>query len=217
MRAGVPTGSMRRTLLLAAAVSALAMTPAALAKGPLQVCGGAGCAVLGPETDAGLWLGTVTSTTAPAPSPAPYYVLRFSDFGGTLAYWIPSASVLRTLAGGAPRWSATAPEQQAALLRATEGLQPHAAPTSAVAFVDYANAKHGETYLRLLTIGTPVAPPPASTEWIGIWLHGGASPWNDGMSSLWISKQGSVLKRDGRFLRISPAIAKRIRARLPLG
>jgi hypothetical protein len=216
MLAGVTTGSMRRTLLLAAAVSALVVAPSALAKGPLQVCGGAGCAVLGPETDAGLWLGAATATTI-APSPAPYFVLRFSDFGGTLAYWIPSASVLRTFSSGPPRWATTAPEQQSALLRATAGLQPHAAPTSAVAFVDYANAKHGETYLRLLTIGTPVAPPPASTEWLGIWLHGGASPWNDGMSSLWISKKGSVLKRDGQFLRISPAIAKRIRARLPLG
>jgi hypothetical protein len=137
-------------------------------------------------------------------------------FGGTQAYWIPSVSMVRTFQSTRVVWASVAPEAEAALVQLTAGLQPYAAPKRVVAFVDYDNVKRGETYLRLYTIGTPVVSPPASTAWLGIWLHGGTSPWNDGMSSFWISEKGSLLKRDGQVLRISPAIAKRIRAHLPL-
>ncbi|MCW2975869.1 MAG: hypothetical protein JWM06_1150 [Actinomycetia bacterium] len=210
---------MGRTILLAVFVTAavMAVAPSALAKGPLQVCGASGCVDLGPETDTSKWLGNAPGASSVAPpAPAPYFVLRFGDFGGPQAYWIPSVSMLRTFQSTTVVWAAVAPETEAALVRLTTGLQPYAAPRGAVAFVDYDNVKRGETYLRLYTIGTPVASPPATTEWLGIWLHGGTSPWNDGMSSFWISKKGSLLKRDGQVLRISPAIAKRIRAHLPL-
>jgi hypothetical protein len=217
--AGVVRGSMGRTLLLAALAAAVPLTvaPSALAKGPLQVCGASGCLDLGPETDTSKWVGTAPGASSLAPpAPAPYFVLRFGDFGGTQAYWIPSVSVLRTFQSTSVVWATVAPETEAALVRLTAGLQPYAAPKRAIAFVDYANVKRGDTYLRLYTIGRPVASPPASTVWLGIWLHGGTSPWTDGMSSFWISKTGSLLKRDGQVLRISPAIAKRIRAHLPL-
>ena len=36
------------------------------------------------------------------------------------------------------------------------------------------------------------------------------------MSSFWISKKGNLLKRDGQVLQIPAALARRIRARLPL-
>jgi hypothetical protein len=220
MLAGVERGSMGRTILLGAVAAAalLVVAPSALAKGPLQVCGASGCVELGPETDAGKWIGSAPGASSLAPpAPAPYFVVRFAEFGGALSYWIPSASVLRTFQSTSVVWSAVTPETQAELARITTGMQPYAAPKRVVAFVDYDNVKRGETYLRLYTIGTPVAAaPPGSTVWLGIWLHGGTSPWNDGMSSFWISAKGNLLKRDGQVLQISPAVAKRIRAHLPL-
>jgi hypothetical protein len=210
---------MGRTILLAAlvAASALAAAPAGYAKGPLQVCGASGCVDLAPETETGKWVSAPGESSLAPPAPAPYFVLRFAEFGSSLGYWIPSASVLRTFQSTTAVWSAVAPATQAALVQLTGGIRPYAAPTRAVAFVDYDNVKRGVTYLRLYTIGTPVVTaPPASTAWIGIWLHGGTSPWNDGMSSFWISQKGNLLKRDGQVLKIPAAVAKRIRAHLPL-
>jgi hypothetical protein len=209
---------MGRTLLLAVLVAAV-VAPAGHAKGPLQVCGASGCATLGPEADAPIWVANMPGASSlTPPAPAPYFVVRFAEFGAAQAYWIPSASVLRSFQSTTAVWAAIAPDAEAALITLTAGLQPYPAPKRTVAFVDYENVKRGETYLRLYTIGTPVvASPPASTRWLGIWLHGGTSPWNDGMSSFWISEKGSLLKRDGQVLRIPPAVAKRIRAHLPLG
>jgi hypothetical protein len=209
---------MGRTLLPAALVTAvvLAAAPAGFAKGPLQVCGESGCAALGAETDTPTWLGGGSVTAAAPPAPAPYFVLRYGDVGATVGYWIPSVSIMRSFQSSAAAWTTAAPDEQAALLRLTQGLQPYAAPTRAEVSVEAKGVERGDTYLRLYMIGTPVASAPPSTVWLGIWLHGGTSPWTDGMSLFWISKKGSLLKRDGRVLRISPAIAKRIRAHLPL-
>jgi hypothetical protein len=209
---------MGRTLLPAALVTAVALAaaPASFAKGTLQVCGESGCAALGAETETPTWLGGGSPAAVASPAPAPYFVLRFGDVGGTVAYWIPSASIMRRFQGGPAVWTASGPDEQAALLRLTEGLQPYAAPIRAAAAVEGKSVRRGETYLRLYRIGTPVASPPRSANWIGIWLHGGTSPWTDGMSVFWVSKQGNLLKRDGQFLRIPPEIANRIRAHLPL-
>lgn len=218
MLAGVVPGSMGRTILLAALAAAvlLVAAPAALAKGPLQVCGASGCAVLGPEGQSPIGLGDRGGTLAP-PAPAPYYVVRFSGMSVAAAYWIPSVSVLRLFTNGPAVWVAALPAEEAVLRAQTAGLQPYPAPKHVAAFVDDGNVRAGDTYLRLYTIGTPVVlAPPASTEWLGIWLHGGTSPWTDGMSSFWISKKGSLLKRDDHVLQIPPALAKRIRAHLPL-
>jgi hypothetical protein len=219
MPAGVVRGSMGRTILLVAlvAAAALAAAPAGRAKGPVQLCGASGCVDLAPETDAGKWINAPGASSLAPPAPAPYFVVRFAEFGGALSYWIPSASVLRTFESTSVVWSAVSPETRDELVRLTAGLQPYAAPKRAVAFVDYDNVKGGATYLRLFTIGTPVtAAPPVSTAWLGIWLHCGKSPWTDGMSSFWISQKGNLLKRDGQVLRIPAAVAKRIRAHLPL-
>jgi hypothetical protein len=210
---------MGRTLLPVAlvAAAALAAAPAGLAKGSLEVCGASGCAALGPESDASTWLGAAPGASSlPPPAPAPYFVLRFNDIAATVAYWIPSASIMRTVQSNTVVWVALAPDPEGALLRLTAGLQPYPAPKRAAAFIDYENVKGGTTYMRLYTIGTPVESVPSSTVWLAIWLHGGTSPWNDGMSSFRISKTGNLLKRDGQVLRISPAIAKRIRAHQPL-
>src|SRR5438874_5785174 len=91
---------MVRKLVLAAAVSALALLAAqgASAKGDIQICGASGCAVLSKEGQAPAWLFAApqAAPAVTAPAPAPYFVVSFGDVGGSpLAYWIPSASMLR--------------------------------------------------------------------------------------------------------------------------
>ena len=151
---------MGRMLLPAALVAAvlLAAAPSALAKGPFKICGVSGCAVLGPEDQPLIRLGNTTGGTLAPPAPAPYYAVRFGDdVGSTLAYWIPSVSVLRLFTSGPAVWVAALPAEEAVLRAQTAGLQPYPAPKHVAAFVDDGNVRAGDTYLRLYTIGTPVA------------------------------------------------------------
>jgi hypothetical protein len=205
---------MKRLLLVAVAV--LLFAPAAQAKGPVQVCGATGCADFATETavPAELFDGSA-SATLPAVGPAPYYTIRFQDFQGSVAYWVPSASALRLLSGGSPRWVAASPGLASALTSATHGLAPLAPPTHPRVYLDFDLVKRSAGWLRLYTIGDPVAASP-SVQWLSIWMPSGQSPW-DGSDWLWISRTGSLLKRDGQVFRIPLATAKKIRAKQPLG
>ncbi len=213
---------MVRKLVLAAVAGALVLVvaPAASAKGPIEACGASGCAFLGPEGQSPIRLFSVdgaTPTLSPA-TPAPYFVIQFGDRpgGSALAYWIPSASVLR-VQGQPWRWIASLPSEDALLTEATAGLQPYAPPARPSVYVGYEPVKRSDGYLRLLTMGTPIAAVPSSVSWMEIWFMGKhRSPWTDGTTSLEISRRGGYLKRDGHDFRISLAMAKRIRARLPL-
>jgi hypothetical protein len=205
--------------LLFVALLAVVLPAAAHAKGPLQVCGASGCALLGAEAQPPVRvLGVEASTPAVSGiAPAPYFVVRFADLPGTLAYWIPSASVLRLVPqSGHGVWVATRPSEDALLREKTAELRPYPKPKRADVYVDYHFAKRANGYFRLFTIGTPVAPPPPTAGWREVWLRGGRSPWNDFSVLFWISNQGNLLKRDGAVLEISPDVARRIRAGLPL-
>jgi len=159
--------------------------------------------------------------TIAAPVLAPYFVIRFGDGSGSprghpLAYWIPSASVLR-LPGRPGLWIATLPSEEALLDEVTAGLRPYAAPARVSVYVEYEAVPRPSGYLRLFTIGTPVAGSPSAGGWLEIWIMGHrSSPWTDGSTTLWISRRGSLLKRDGQVFRIPLSLAKRIRGRLPL-
>jgi hypothetical protein len=205
--------------LLAACVA----VPSAAAKGPFQVCGATGCAELGPEAAPPVRLGADAAAAVVGPvAPASYFVVRFAEFGSALAYWIPSAGLLRLsqTQGGAVHnvWVATLPAEDALLRDKAAGLTPFAAPAHLAVTVNYTavRSKDADSYFRLFTIGTPLASEPAGVVWQPIWVHGGASPWNDGLSSFAVSRKGSLLKRDGQVLRISASLAKRIRAAQPL-
>ncbi len=212
---------MGRTTLLGtlAVAAALVVAPPALAKGPFEVCGASGCAVIAPETQLPIRLSVDAATpTVPPTAPAPYFVVRLAHFDGVLAYWVPSASVLRLLPQNWPAvWVAPLPGEDALLREKTAGLEPYPAPAHATAYVDYNLAKRGGTYLRLFTIGAPLAGgAPATAAWLAVWLRGGHSPWNDGTASLEISRTGNLLRREGQVLQIPAALARRIRAGLPL-
>src|SRR5258705_4683243 len=200
---------MARLLLVALAI--LVFVPAAQAKGPFQVCGASGCAELAPETQAwpvrmSLAPGTATLQAA---APASYYVIRWGH--GAIGFWVPSAGALLL----DQSWVAPLDGELTLLRDKTAGVTPYAPPKHAVALVDWDRARNGDGYLRLLTVGTPVAAAPATTHWVDVRVMGGNTPWNDGLTSLSIARTG-YLMRDGLVFRISPQLAKRVLARLPI-
>jgi hypothetical protein len=202
---------MRRLLLVA--VIALALPAAAHAKGPFQVCGPSGCVELSPETQAAIRLGLAEGTpTLPAPAPAPYFTVRWGH--GLAGVWVPGKNAL--LLSYAAEWVAPLDSELALLRDRTAGLTPFAPPSHAVAWVDWVRVKNGDGYLKLLTIGTPIAGAPSGTHWVDVRVMGGTSPWNDGSVSLSVARSGYLL-RAGRVFRIAPALAQRVLARLPLG
>jgi hypothetical protein len=205
--------SIRRVRILLVLAAALVLAPAAAAKGPFQVCGASGCTELGPETQFPLRLTVAPSTqTLSTAAPAPYFTVRWGH--GVVAFWVPSSGAL--LLGQPPAWVAPLESELAVLRARTAGMAPFAPPKYAVAYVDWERVKNGDGYLRLMTIGRPVAAAPAPTRWVDVLVMGGISPWNDGSISLSISRSG-YLKRDGHVYRITPALARRVLARLPLG
>jgi hypothetical protein len=218
---------MRRVLVVSFIAAAVMLVPQAFAKGPVVICGVRECAPLGDEQSVQNWQLDPTSRVAPA-APSPYFVLRFADYGGTSAYWIPSAGVLRVggLNGSSNNtaWVRPRPDDLTALQAATAGLEPYPAPRTASAavdadpakWIDMRTARGGTTYLLLYTLGKPVTSAPAVGAWLQIWVMGSPTPWTDGQNSLWISLRGALLRRDGTMARVPISIANKIRKRLAL-
>ena len=206
-------------ITVAAAAVAAVVAPAALAKGPFEICGRSGCAVLADEAAGpGVPVGMVRAQTGAAPAaPAPYFVIRFRDLPGALGYWIPSAATIRVRNGaGSALWLAATPEQAAMLRAKTVGLSPLRPPVVTQAGVDLRTVRGPRTYLSLYTLGTPVASAPDAGGWLRVDLWGASTPWTDGSNALAVSRRGAFLRRDGQLVRIPLAVAVRIRARLPL-
>lgn len=208
---------MARLALVGMLVAVVLLAPPARAKGPLQLCGWAGCAQLGDDATEVAWLaGSYGSADRlPPPAPAPYFVLRFSEVPSVVAYWLPEADVLR-VGGNHLSWVRTAPDDRAVLASAAAALRPYPAPRQARAAVDGKPVRGGSTYLRLYTVGTPVSSGRSPSGWLGIWISGRQTPWTDGRNELWISRRGTLLRRDGQLVRLPRALAERIRARQPL-
>ncbi len=202
---------MRRLLVVFAV--ALVLPAAAQAKGPFHVCGASGCIELGPESQFAVRFSVATDTaTLPAVAPAPYFTIRWGS--GVAAFWVPTAGAL--LLDQLRAWVAPLESELALLQDKTAGITPFSPPKHAIAYVDWDRVKNGDGYLRLVTAGTPVAGAPAGTRWVDLRVMGGVSPWNDGSMSLSVARAGYLL-RDGHVFRISPALARRVLARLPLG
>ena len=213
-------------LVFIIAVAAVFVAPPALAKGPVVICGTTRCAPLGDEQSVLNWsLGYYSPSTRVAPAaPSSYFVIRFPDYGGTLAYWIPIAGVLRVGGSNNTAWVRPRSDELTALQTATAGLEPYAPPRVAQAAVDadpakpidMRSARGGTTYLRLYTLGRPVSSAPGVGAWLQIWVMGSPTPWTDGQNSLWISRRGALLRRDGMIARVPVSIADKIRSRAPL-
>jgi hypothetical protein len=201
---------MKRLLVLA--LLALVMAPLAHAKGPTRICGASGCVDLASEADTfgGAMRMSLAQGTASLGhvAPAPYF--RISGITGATV-WVPSANALRF----AYSWAAPTDGELALLHEKTTGLAPFQPPRHALVYVDWDVVKNGDGYIKLATIGAPVAAAPATTRWVDVHVMGGNSPWNDGSVRLSVARNGYLL-RDGRVYRIPVALAKRVIARLAI-
>jgi hypothetical protein len=203
---------------------ALFLAPGAQAKGPIVVCGSTGCARVMSEAALAsaarpirlFGVDSATPTRAPI-SPTPYFVLRFSDFPGPLAFWIPARSTLLLRPQEQPQvWLEALPREVALLREKTAGLRPYRAPKHAVAFVDDELVPKADSYLRLFAVGTRASSASVAATWLPVRVTGGQTPWNDGRTAFWVARRGGLLKRDGVILSIPIALAQRIRSRVPL-
>jgi hypothetical protein len=205
-----------RTTILAALALALVFVPQASAKGPIAVCGPKACITLGDEAAISWW---ASDDAAVSPSaPAAFLELRFAAHeSDALAYWVPSAGLLRTGArAGGPVWFRPSVEEAALLTEAAASLRPFAAPTRVNVTVNYRSVPRGDwTYLRLFTAGTPVATAEVR-HWLPVDMWGPNSPWTKCVDCLLVSRSGAYLKRSGVVMSIPHRVADRIRHRLPL-
>lgn len=197
-----------------AALCACIFVPQASAKGPIELCGANRCVQVGSE-QSGLWWSSEHELRGAPVAPAPFLRLRFADIPGTLAYWIPEDGVVRTAPqGGAGVWVRPTTDQVKLLTQAGATLRAFAAPKRATVTVGYRDVpRGGSTYLRLFTMGVPVAGASGARGWTRVLIWTGDTPWSYGM---WVSRAGAFLKRADAVVRISSALAERIRNRLPL-
>jgi hypothetical protein len=189
----------------------------AQAKGPVEICGANRCTQLygtGAEPAVNILTPAGRARLSPA-APTKFFSIRFVDQpGGPLAYWIPTAGLLRV---GWERATWISPTKvEARLLRAkTRGLRPLSAPKSVSVFVNLKPVRGDLSYLRLYTLGH-VTMDANHGGWLKINIFGRSTPWTDGKNSLWISRRGAFLRRDGEIIAIPATIAALVRARLPL-
>jgi hypothetical protein len=190
----------------------------AWAKGPVEICGGNGCKRLRAETHVAVNLGTLAGRERVGPAtPARFFSIRFRNAPGSpLAYWIPAANILRI---GYQRalWVRPGVAEVTRLRAATTGLRPLPPPKNVTAAVDLEPVAGDLSYLRLYTVGEPTTSAANNGGWLKILIfQDRPTPWADGKNTLWISRQGALLRRDGQLVAIPPAVATQVRARLPL-
>ncbi len=200
-------------------VLACVVVPQASAKGPVSLCGSGGCAQVGTVESSVRWWGGAYDSHVKPVGPAPFYALTFGGYSEPVAYWVPSAGVLRVVSTSGPAiWVQPRADEIATLTQAAASLQPFAAPQSAKVAVDGRPVRHGQaTYLRLFTMGNPVARAVGAKGWLPVDFRGSESPWSDAYAWIWVSRSSHYLKHpDGDIVSIPLQSARCIRARLAL-
>ena len=141
-----------------------------------------------------------------------------SNPGAPIAFFVPAAGDIRILnAVGQAFWVRLSAPLTKLLRHAARRLKPFHAPTRlASATINDQSAAKPSTYLRLYTLGTPVPQKRVAGGWLPIMLIGSSTPWTDGNNRLWVSRRGSYVRRDGELVRITAAIAERIRRAAPI-
>lgn len=215
------------TLAFAAAAAA-ALTAASPSVGDttgVVICGPKDCAVT--HNDAAVTIpfsyNGLLAPAAPVP-PQPFYAIGLgvdpSTPGGEHAFYIPNGSLIRVPGGKGTlaTWLRLSRAAAAALRTATANLASYPAPTHLrEVIVNHSIASSPSSYLRLYTIGTPTRNSAGGGSWIPVSLLGDATPWTDGLVSIAVSRQGSLLKRNGQLLTIPATVAARVRAGRSLG
>ncbi|MGH3102506.1 MAG: hypothetical protein ACRDN6_00185 [Gaiellaceae bacterium] len=155
-------------------------------------------------------------------------------------YYVPSAGLVRTTFGHIAAWRRLGRGAALPLRAATRGLRPFPRPRLSGGEVDRRPVRGPATYavlysLRGKSARDPAGRPPSQPGWgegydlwaryfarvrrhwipVSLWTSR-PSPWGDGANFVWISRRGSLLKRDGEVLQIAPALAPRVRRGDPL-
>jgi hypothetical protein len=227
---------MRRLLLAAMLGGMLAVPGSVAAKAPpsgFRLCGANGCATIAPDDAEGLAIRLFygdSRRATPTAEPSGFFVLRWrwSDVGKErTAYFVPSTAAVRfvgepTLSvvydlGQTAWWAKLDAVAQARLARAAAGVEPFAPPRITRVTVGGRKVRGASTYGRIWALGTPVSTWNAPGGWLRVKIKtAGPGPWGGSASDIRVTTRGSFLGRDGTIFRIPPAIADRIRHRLPL-
>jgi hypothetical protein len=184
------------------------------------------------------WNGTPRGPAAPGPY---YSMRLLDDrrrpvdshgLGLSTLFFVPGAGALRT-GGAIAKWRRLGP-YASDFRRATQRMRPFTRPRLVKVEVDGRAAKEPRSYLQLYEVRGRFAHDPAGLHphilgdysagavgqyyqrvvrhWIPVNLWSSApSPWGDGANFVWVSRRGSLLKRDGEVLQISAGLAKRVR------
>jgi hypothetical protein len=216
---------MRRPIA-GALLCALIVVSGASAKAPpdLQLCGATACtplAATGAEVVAiSIFYGDARVVAPPIAAPSDFYALRwrFPDQAPGLAYYVPSAGVVRmataspgsyAAAGMWLRPNANVLEALSAVSVPLEGIRP-AVPTRVT--VAGRPARDPASYVRIWTLGKP-AIPVHPRGWLFVRMTTPtASPWSDSATDVRVSRRGGWLYRDGTFFRVPAKFAARMRA-----
>jgi hypothetical protein len=228
---------MRRLLIAVMFGVMLAVPGSVSAKAPpkgFSVCGCEGCAAIGPNDAERLAIGLFYNDSrhaTPTTHPSEFFVLRWrwSDVDKErAAYFVPSVAAIRFVGeptnsavvstfGQTAWWANLDDPARASLARAAAGLKPFTTPRITRVTVGGRKVRGAASYLRIWAFGTPVSTWDASSGWLRVKIKASApSPWGDSASDIRVTRGGEFLTRDATVFRIPPAIATRIRQRLPL-
>ena len=170
------------------------------AKGQAEICGATSCRKLyGTETKPAVNILTQARRARLSPAaPTQFFSIRFvNQPGSPLAYWMPTANRLRV---GWERaiWIRPTESKPHSCAR-TYGLRPLSAPKSVSVAVNLKPVRNDLSYLRLYTLGHVTTKAADNGGWLKINIFGRSTPWTDGKNSLWISRRGAFLRRNGQI------------------
>jgi hypothetical protein len=208
---------VKQALTLVLALSALALAPGAVAKGPftLEVCGSSACERVPSESgDAALFglldieFNVPLDALVSQPPLAPYYDVRFeADWvPREVSFFVPSAGVLQTGAN----WVLLDADGLATLERLTRGLEPWPQPALERVRVDGREAADAAPYEDLFGLLAPADWPAEPGEPVAIEPDfGRATPWTG--SRLRYFPRDGLLWRNDEILRAPEELAQAIR------
>jgi hypothetical protein len=135
-----------------------------------------------------------------------------------MAFFIPAVGEIRIYGpGGNAFWSKLPSEVTVRLRNVVRTVKPYGAPKAlSQVVINDSSAARPSSYLRLYTVGVPTRAAHVAAGWISILFFGPTSPWTDGRNSLWISRHGDYLRRDGQLVHLSASLAARIRRAKPI-
>ncbi len=228
MSSSKASSSVWRTLLVLALSLLVAVTAASDA-----AASGSGHWVCGPRGSAQIPGGLIDHVpilyskglrAAPPPRPHAFYWIGLSGSRSCAlvtedtAFFIPRAGEVR-ISGpdGNAFWTKLSSRVAVRLRKLVRKVRPYGGPKRLrEVTINDVSARHPSSYLHLYTLGTPTRSASSAAGWLPILFFGTTSPWTDGKNSLWISRHGAYLRRDGQLVRLSASLATRVRRGEPI-